>query len=403
MSQHARQGGSATASSSRMSSPTIGRVGSPVPTATASASASNQLIDPYRTLATQVKKPLLPLVTARDPPNLPTLLNLDPSTYSSRLSGKTLQSSDPHPSGSSSTPGPSSAISPLVTGRKRNRGYPSEAAKARAAAEQSRLKRQELGLDGLRRVRRRLEPSMKKGMRVSYHALLPLHHMHTTYIIQLLGLPRLPPNPSTATLAHTLNHESILSKLSKADFTGIHLSVLSSRSPSLVGKEGIVIEETASTFRLVDTLDRIKVVPKDGTLFRIVLPAFAPPRETNIGDGSVVDGTPPSDTVDTFQSFLAACPRMELSLLGSSFTYRSGDRAGRKFRPAQGGGGGSGWAEPWVKSEWSDTLSSLAAALGEDERKVKDRKTSNGAVIGRRKRNKHRRKDPPAGGSREVY
>lgn len=84
-----------------------------------------------------------------------------------------------------------------------------------------------------------------------------------------------------------------------------------------------------------------------------------------------------------------------MDLLGSAFAYRSADRAGRKFRPAQGGGGGSGWGEDWVGrvGEMGKTLIEMEATVG-GEQPVREK--VNG---GKRKRNKSRRKDPPAWGN----
>ncbi|OCF33072.1 hypothetical protein I316_05117 [Kwoniella heveanensis BCC8398] len=435
--------GSKSASSSRNSSP--------APPATAAAGPSTipaaPVIDPYRTLSSQVKKPVLPLVPS-DPPNLPTLLRLDPSTYSSRLSGKTLQTSDLESGPAQPLISTSGAVSSLVTGKKRNRGHPNERLNARLETEKYEHGRKEIGAQSMRKVKRRLQsgshPTMGRGMRVSYNALLPLNHLHTTYLIQLLSLPPLLPCASVASSSSlasaasrtrvvssssaaastsypqpTLhsNPEPILSKLSKADFTGIIIRVKSSKNRSLEGLQGIIIEETALTFRIVVAADdKVRAIPKDGTLFTILVPAYSPPNKaTNQPkqDRLSPDVTPSfaQDASSDFEAFLRTCPRMEIDLLGSSFVYRSGDRAGRKFRPPQGGGGGSGWAEGWLKSDWADVFDNLSRALGGEgsghgtgtEGTKKRTRVSNGAIEGLRKRGKSRRKDPPAGGNLQVY
>jgi hypothetical protein len=143
------------------------------------------------------------------------------------------------------------------------------------------------------------------------------------------------------------------------------------------------------------------------------------------------------------EQHLRLSPRISLTLLGTSFGFRSGDRAGRKFRPAQGGGGGSGWGEEWVEGEWSEVFRGLEAtaeaeskeARGEcgSSRRQRNRKATTTAVaataaaggktgevsadldsvivglgtprelgeakiVHRRKRGKSRRKDPPTWG-----
>lgn len=206
------------------------------------------------------------------------------------------------------------------------------------------------------------------------------------------------------------------SKLSKADVTGASLSVTSSRNDSLIGITGIVIEETASTFRLLTCKSRVKVVPKDGTQFDISFPVYSPPQvpirngdeDEASGDGyqSTIIPIPPG----IMDHYLSTTPRISVPLLGTNFGFRSGDRAGRKFRPTQGGGGGSGWGEEWVTGEWSDVLGLL-----EDEIPTTHRSTSKSTSRGgtsrsdmgsgkavKRKRGKSRRKDPPAFGSLEV-
>ncbi|GFZ50656.1 hypothetical protein JCM24511_08414 [Saitozyma sp. JCM 24511] len=263
---------------------------------------------------------------------------------------------------------------------------------------------------------------------VVYESLLPLHYLHCTYLSQLLHLPPLPaPTPTAQTkrngdddkddgsrpspapgaggsspfpsagpssrssgtktaplptspalaLPPGLHPESIQTALSKSDFTGSHLLVLSSRNPSLVGIRGIVIEETASTFRLVSPDHTARVIPKNGTQFELSFPAYSPapaPASASIGDTRAKgeageageehqrDAGDPGMSIVDMEHHLRRSPRISLTLLGTSFGFRSGDRAGRKFRPAQGGGGGSGWGEEWVEGEWSEVLRGLEAA-----------------------------------------
>ena len=94
-------------------------------------------------------------------------------------------------------------------------------------------------------------------------------------------------------------------------------------------------------------------------------------------------------------------PRISVPLLGTNFGFRSGDRAGRKFRPTQGGGGGSGWGETWVKGEWSEVLGLLGEEKVESRVKGGARRGESGVPV-KRKRGKSRRKDPPAFGALEV-
>lgn len=187
-----------------------------------------------------------------------------------------------------------------------------------------------------------------------------------------------------------LHPESIQTALSKSDFTGSHLLVLSSRNPSLVGIRGIVIEETASTFRLVSPDHTARVIPKNGTQFELSFPAYSPapaPASASIGDTRAKgeageageeqqrDAGDPGMSIVDMEHHLRRSPRISLTLLGTSFGFRSGDRAGRKFRPAQGGGGGSGWGEEWVEGEWSEMFRCLEAATMAEAGKAETAKT----------------------------
>ncbi|KAK6904905.1 hypothetical protein I203_105724 [Kwoniella mangroviensis CBS 8507] len=398
---------SASASSSRMSSP------APTPSGSG-GSGPTQPIDAYRPISGHVKKPIIPLLPSSATPNLPTLLSLDPITHTSRLSGKTLQASDPTSSSSTTLPNiGSSSISPLVRGKKRNRGYPSELQKVRDEQQRKEGERRELGLSGMRKVRRRLGGVMSKGTKISYNSLIPLNHLHTNYLFQLLSLPPLP-SPSSSKInttndvTPTINSEVVLSKLSKADFTGMKITVISSKNPSLVNQKGIIIEETCSTFRIVTEIDnKVKVIPKNGSLFRIHVPAYSPLHgmssdtqnmDIDMGDqhGSGLD----------LEEFLNKCPRLQIDLLGSNFLNRSGDRAGKKVKPLQGNGGGSGWAQDWIKeTDWEKTFNLLEDELDETNNRkatpAKGKKRGGGGEGKKRKRNKSRRKDPPAFGNPE--
>ncbi|WVQ80469.1 hypothetical protein IAT38_002574 [Cryptococcus sp. DSM 104549] len=394
---------SASASSSRIASPAPGL-------------GSQPAIDPYRIISGQVKKPLAPLLPTSEP-SLPSLLHLDPAAYSNRLSGKTLLTTPDAPSGSSS----------LVKGKKRNRGNPVEKAKARDEVQRAENERKALGLVGMRKVKKRLGSVMNSGQKISYTSLIPLHHLHTLYLLSYLTLP---PLPSTLpTQPPPLNPEPFLTKISKADFTGIYLTVISARGKSLAppppgvpgssgssgqGVQGIVIEETAGTFRLVGKDDKVRVVPKKGTLFRLSFPAYSlSTTSPTQADPADEDEDGPAQYPPDLTHHLAHSPRVEIDLLGSTFAYRSFDRAGRKFKQAQENSNGNGWAEDWVGegTEWGAVFGKLSRELeegqsGEPEGKGKKARTEGAKGLGEelrqrkegegRKRTKWRRKDLPA-------
>lgn len=123
----------------------------------ASPAPNTQQIDPYRTISSHLKKPLAPLLPQTEP-LLPSLLSLNAPVYSSRLSGKTLLTTPDQPSAISSV---------LVQGKKRNRGNEFEKKKAREEHEMNVKTREGLGLEGMRKVKRRLGSVIGKGKRIS--------------------------------------------------------------------------------------------------------------------------------------------------------------------------------------------------------------------------------------------
>ena len=163
------------------------------------------------------------------------------------------------------------------------------------------------------------------------------------------------------------------------------------------------------------------------------------PLPLEVGNDTVLD----PEKITDIASHIRTCPGVQIDLLGSAFLYRSAERAGKKFKPAQGKGGGSGWGEEWVKGDWSEVLGELQRSQGEGtgrgragdgrsriggkkgkRNSTKRRRDYKGeeeegegtvagvsldatekgpGATGRRKRSKSRRKDPPAGGSLQVH
>lgn len=85
---------------------------------------------------------------------------------------------------------------------------------------------------------------------IKYLDLLPLHQLWLKYMREMLGdkpftcIPKDPVNPSW---------ENINQQLIKADFHGAKISIDKSRCPTLVGIEGIVIQDTKNSFRICGT------------------------------------------------------------------------------------------------------------------------------------------------------
>eukprot|EP00056_Hartaetosiga_gracilis_P019620 m.15169 g.15169 ORF g.15169 m.15169 type:complete len:280 (+) comp7818_c0_seq1:87-926(+) len=96
-----------------------------------------------------------------------------------------------------------------------------------------------------------------------YELYVPLHKLWTQYISEAVGLSS--PNVKTATL-----QQAIL----KADLHGCKLCVTRSRKPSLVGRGGIVLQETENTFRVITEQNSILMIPKKDSVFSFELRNF---------------------------------------------------------------------------------------------------------------------------------
>eukprot|EP00898_Chlorokybus_atmophyticus_P004544 jgi/Chlat1/5090/Chrsp33S05018 len=65
------------------------------------------------------------------------------------------------------------------------------------------------------------------------------------------------------------DESALLSRLMVMDRHGAVLRLTHARQPTYVGLEGIVVMETACTFRLVTKHNKLQVVPKQGAVFEM--------------------------------------------------------------------------------------------------------------------------------------
>ncbi|KAI1185313.1 RNase P/MRP, p29 subunit [Nemania serpens] len=94
-------------------------------------------------------------------------------------------------------------------------------------------------------------------------------------------------------------------KLAAADFHGAEVEVARSRCPSRVGVQGIVVKDSRFTFEVVTRRNQVKTLPKEGTMFRVHVPAPC-----------AAPGQRP----------------FYFEILGDQFQHRSSDRANKKFK-----------------------------------------------------------------------
>ncbi|KAH9991735.1 Rof/RNase P-like protein [Russula vinacea] len=169
-------------------------------------------------------------------------------------------------------------------------------------------------------------------------AFVPLHRLWLGYMSELLGLAESDDAqnaPATPTMSMPMA-AGMHAKLVKADFHGSIMTVRRSKNASLVGASGIVVQETENTFKVVTRKDKLKVLPKQGSVFAFAVPLYSTNHHALIlllllprrGDGV--------DDVDAREAAAARTvldgPHIEFELYGNQFCFRAADRAGRKFK-----------------------------------------------------------------------
>ncbi|TDZ19949.1 putative ribonuclease P protein subunit 1 [Colletotrichum orbiculare MAFF 240422] len=133
-----------------------------------------------------------------------------------------------------------------------------------------------------------------------YAIFEPLHRLWLGYIEEVLGSELYGGGGGAA------------AKLSAAEFHGAVVEVSRSSCTSRVGIKGIVIKDGKFAFEIITPKNEVKIVPKEGTWFRIEVPVKKP--ET----GGVQSETP---------------RRFVFELLGDQFLSRGPDRSNKKYKP----------------------------------------------------------------------
>lgn len=146
-----------------------------------------------------------------------------------------------------------------------------------------------------------------------YALFEPLHSLWLGYMREILGNELYTGGQGAA------------AKLSSADFHGAEVEVVRSGCVSRVGIKGIVIKDTRFAFEVITRGNALKIVPKEGTVFRIeVVPAKGGDAAPEPGDQGEEAGPgqqqPGSTTTMVFE------------IHGDQFMYRSADRANKKFK-----------------------------------------------------------------------
>lgn len=151
----------------------------------------------------------------------------------------------------------------------------------------------------------------------------PLHQLWLGYIREILGQE-----------IHT-GGEGAASKLTSADFHGAEVEVVRSGCVSRVGLKGIVIKDSRFTFEIITKKNQRKLVPKEGTVFRIEVPlATTTPTGTETTEMMTETTTEEGQSDENKQQEQKEVeqPKMIFEVHGEQFQFRSADRANKKFR-----------------------------------------------------------------------
>lgn len=102
----------------------------------------------------------------------------------------------------------------------------------------------------------------KKSMH--YTDMLPLNSCWLGYMRHKLGMEDFRSLPTSFTDSQW---ELVSQHLMKADYHGAKVKVIKSKCPSVVGLEGIIIQDTKNTFRLLGTDDVIRSKSVESLVF----------------------------------------------------------------------------------------------------------------------------------------
>lgn len=185
---------------------------------------------------------------------------------------------------------------PQVTARQARRKERERKAKDRKKA----LKPKPLSAKQRRRLG--LHDIPREGQK--YATFVPLHNLWLGYVREILGSE-----------VYT-GGQGAAAKLSAADFHGAEVEVVRSGCVGRVGIKGIVVKDTRFVFEIITPKNKIKTVPKEGTMFRVEI---SPPESTTSQETEDKDTQPsPKNLV--------------VEILGDQFNLRSADRANKKFK-----------------------------------------------------------------------
>lgn len=138
-----------------------------------------------------------------------------------------------------------------------------------------------------------------------YALFEPLHSLWLGYIREVLGNDVHRGGPEAA------------QKLTSADFHGAEVEVSRSGCVSRVGVKGIVVKDTRFVFEIITRRNKMKTIPKEGTVFQVVVPIKK--KVDSAAEGGE------AKTESAMEDFV-------FEIHGDQFLYRAADRASKKFK-----------------------------------------------------------------------
>ena len=123
-----------------------------------------------------------------------------------------------------------------------------------------------------RKCRHKLSSEEKKKLGLfkipkeqNYESFLPLHNLWKDYMRDLIDFSRVTEENAPTTVQQ---------KLLKADYHGAIVIVSKSKTPSLIGQTGIILQETKNVFKIVTKENKVKMIPKENSIFTVELDGF---------------------------------------------------------------------------------------------------------------------------------
>ncbi|OAA68297.1 ribonuclease p complex subunit [Niveomyces insectorum RCEF 264] len=177
-------------------------------------------------------------------------------------------------------------------------------------------------------------PTTTTTAATSYATFVPLNRLWLGYIREVLGTQDLRNGGPGAA-----------AKLTAADVHGAAVEVTRSACVGRVGIRGIVVRDTRFVFEIVTPDNKVKMVPKEGTFFRIAIPVDDDDEDDDDGGGGGggnndevrdINGDKTTPGARGGRSTKNAADHnakhLVMEILGSQFMHRAADRTSRKFK-----------------------------------------------------------------------